>query len=221
MAVTHRPHLDQAPTHPGGRPWRSEREYWGYGVWLFMGAVIAVAELWAVAGSPWWPTLSGTVGHLEQLWTPVKIIVVAMIAAGAGQMLSHPPRQQEFAPPGRRPHWRTNSGRLTRAEGGRTAELGHALWYFPVAVILIAAAAAAAAGLNSSRLVAGYVIYGLIAVAFLIIPNVLAFWFAREVPFPTLFRTLENLDTRWHPAVLIIVAGLSVLAIHLVAYPWP
>jgi hypothetical protein len=41
------------------------------------------------------------------------------------------------------------------------------------------------------------------------------------VPFPTLFRTLADLDEVWHPAVLIIVAGLSVLVVHLVAYPWP
>jgi hypothetical protein len=67
----------------------------------------------------------------------------------------------------------------------------------------------------------GYVLYGLIAVAFLIVPNVLAYGFAKEVPFPTLFRTLADLDRRWHPLVLIIVAGLSVLVVHLVAYPWP
>jgi hypothetical protein len=30
-----------------------------------------------------------------------------------------------------------------------------------------------------------------------------------------------DLDRRWHPLVLIIVAGLSVLVVHLVAYPWP
>jgi hypothetical protein len=28
-------------------------------------------------------------------------------------------------------------------------------------------------------------------------------------------------DGRWHPAVVVILAGLTVLAIHLVAYPWP
>jgi hypothetical protein len=59
------------------------------------------------------------------------------------------------------------------------------------------------------------------AVAFLVVPNVLAFWFAKEVPFPTLFRTLSDLDKRWHSAVMVVVAGLAVLAVHLVAYPWP
>ena len=75
--------------------------------------------------------------------------------------------------------------------------------------------------LGGSRYVVGYAIYGLIAVAFLIVPNVLAYWWAREVPFPTLPRALADLDGRLHSAVMIILAGLAVLAIHLVAYPWP
>jgi hypothetical protein len=214
MAVT----LDR----PEGRLEDSARTWWGYGVWLFVGAVIATSELWAVAGNPWWPTISATTGHLEQLWSPVKIIVVALIAAGATQLVSYPPHRREFGRTGRRaPRWRTASGRLTKAPGGQAEPIRHAELYFPAAVAVIAGAAAAAASLSSNKFVVGYVLYGLIAVAFLVIPNVLAFWFAKDVPFPTLFRTLADLDEVWHPAVLIIVAGLSVLAVHLVAYPWP
>jgi hypothetical protein len=198
------------------------RRWWGYGVWLFVGAVIATSELWAAVGNPWWPTISATVGHLERLWSPVKIIVIALIAAGATQMLAYPPHRGESAPAGggaRR--WRTGTGRLTKVQDGLTEPIEHAAWYFPAAVVVIAGGAAAAAWLSSSKYVMGYVLYGLIAIAFLIIPNVLAYWFAKDVPFPTLFRTLADLDRRWHPLVLIIVAGLSVLVVHLVAYPWP
>lgn len=222
MAVTHGSGLDQALSRPERRRGLSEREWWGYGVWAFVGAVIATSELWAVAGNPWWPTISDTVGHLERLWNPVKIIVVALIAAGAAQLVTYPQHRAEPGlADGRRRPVRTGNGRLTRFGGEPTEQIEHAAWYFPVAVIVIAAATAAAAGLNGSKWVVGYVLYSLIAVAFMIIPNVLAFWFAREVPFPTLLRTLADLDDRWHPAVLVIVAGLSVLAIHLVAYPWP
>lgn len=211
MAVT----LDR----PEGRLEDSTRTWWGYGVWLFVGAVIATSELWAVAGNPWWPTISATTGHLERLWSPVKVIVIALIAAGATQLGSYPAHRREF---GRHPQWwRTASGRLTKAPGGQTDSIRHAELYFPAAVVVIAGSAAVAASLSSSKFVVAYVLYGLIAVAFLIIPNVLAFWFATNVPFPTLFRTLADLDEVWHPAVLIIVAGLSVLAVHLVAYPWP
>ena len=86
---------------------------------------------------------------------------------------------------------------------------------------MVAAAGAITAALGASTFTVGYVIYGLMAVAFLIVPNVLAFWFAKEVPFPTLFKTLSYLDKRWHSAVMVVVAGLAVLAVHLVAYPWP
>jgi hypothetical protein len=41
------------------------------------------------------------------------------------------------------------------------------------------------------------------------------------VPFPTLYRTIANLERRWRPAAMVIVAGLVVLAIHLVVFPWP
>ena len=60
----------------------------------------------------------------------------------------------------------------------------------------------------------GYVIYGLIAVFLVIIPNALAFWLATEVPFPTLY-TVANLERGWRLAAKGIVAGLVVLMFHL------
>jgi hypothetical protein len=63
--------------------------------------------------------------------------------------------------------------------------------------------------------------YGLIAIFLVIIPNALAFWFAKEVPFPTLYRTVADLERRWRPAAMVIVAGLVVLMLHLVFFPWP
>ena len=115
--------------------------------------------------------------------------------------------------------WRTDSGRLTKREGGQEDQLPGL--YFPLAVAVMAAARAVTAALGASKLTVGYVIYCLMAVAFLIVPNVLAFWIAKEVPFPTLFRTLSDLDKRWHSAVMVVAAGLPMLAVHLVAYPWP
>lgn len=218
MAVTE----DSRQSRRGRLSGIGRREWWGYGVWFFVGGVIGVSELWAVAGNPWWPTISATVGHLEGLWSPVKIIVIALIVSGAVQALQYPPNQREFRSlDGRPQRWRTDQGRFTKASGGQTPEVRHSWSYFPLAVILVAASGAATASLTSSNFVVGYVIYGLIAIAFLIIPNALAYWFAKEVPFPTLFRTLQDLDSRWHPAVVIVLAGLTVLAIHLVAYPWP
>lgn len=223
MSVTETPHHIDSLVPPRGLTRFAgigPRERSGYGVWLFVGAVIGVAELWAAAGNPWWLTISATVGHLEQNWSPVRIIVVALIVVGAVQMLRYPPGKDEFPGSPRHPaRWRTDNGRLTKRE--RADEIPHAELYFPVAVVVVAAAGAVTAVLGSSKYLVGYVIYGLIAIALLIIPNAMAFWWAKEVPFPTLYRTLYELDKRSHSAVIVVLAGLVVLAIHLVAYPWP
>jgi len=41
------------------------------------------------------------------------------------------------------------------------------------------------------------------------------------VPFPTLFRTVADLERRWRPVAMIVVAGLVILMLHLVFFPWP
>jgi hypothetical protein len=208
------------PLPPGRLGGMTRNERWGYGVWLFVGAVIGVSEIWAAVGNPRWPTISATVGHLEQLWNPVRIIVIALIVFGAVQVLTYPPRRSQFTPKQRPPRWRTHNGRLTR-KGRPAAEFRHAVLYVPLALIAVVAGSIGAAELSSSKFVLGCVLYGLIAIALLIIPNALAFWAAKEVPFPTLVRTLDDLENRWHLAVMVILAGLVILAVHLVAYPWP
>ena len=55
----------------------------------------------------------------------------------------------------------------------------------------------------------------------MIIPDVLAFWFAKDVPFPALARTVADLERRWRPATMVIVAGLVVLMFHLAFAQWP
>ncbi len=59
----------------------SRAEGWGYVVWSAMGLVVAIPEVWAaVSGSDFiWPTISTTVGHLEDRWPVVALIPVAMI----------------------------------------------------------------------------------------------------------------------------------------------
>ena len=49
----------------------------------------------------------------------------------------------------------------------------------------------------------------------------LAFFFARDMPFPTLFRTIASLDARYPPFAFLPVVGLLILLIHLALYPWP
>ena len=199
----------------------SRTEIWGYVVWGLTGIAIGIPEVWALLGSPRWPTISATVAHLEDLWSPTKAIVVALIAATMIQLLTYPPTRPEYHSAGGRVLRRTVLGRLTTAQTNEPPILESGIWYFPAALVATVVAGILAATLGSDTYVLGYALYGTIAVALLVVPNALAYWWAREVPFPTLFRTLEYLDGRFHPALLIIGSALTVLAIHIVAYPWP
>lgn len=200
------------------------RERWGYGVWLFVGLVFGVPESWAGITNPPWPALSDTVGHLEQLWHPVRVIVVALIVFIVFHAVSYPPGQTgEFpAREGEPKRVRTPCGRVARTGTGTGAASAVPVFvYFPLAVGVVAGGSIIAAIAGSDMFVLGYVIYGLIAIFLVIIPNTLAFWFATEMPFPTLHRTVANLERRWRPAAMVIVAGLVVLTFHLVFFPWP
>ena len=68
----------------------------------------------------------------------------------------------------------------------------------------------------------GQVLYGLIAAFWIVIPSVIALpKRGREAPFATLFRTVRNLEQRFRPAAVLVAAGLAVLVLHLMLYPWP
>jgi hypothetical protein len=198
------------------------RELWGYGVWLFVGLVFGVPESWAGITSPPWPALSDTVGHLEQLWHPVRVIVVALIVFLAFHAVRYPPgRTGESAARHGEPAWARTLSRWFAGSGTSAARAVPVVVYFPLAAGVVAGGSVIAALAGSDTFVLGYVIYGLIAVFLVIIPNALAFWFATQVPFPTLYRAVANLQRRWRPAAMVIVAGLVVLMFHLVFYPWP
>ncbi len=67
----------------------------------------------------------------------------------------------------------------------------------------------------------GYVLYGLIALVWIIVPSGLAFWFAKDVAFPTVFRTIDYLERRLHFVAVLLLVGFVILLIHLALYPWP
>src|SRR5579859_4739363 len=93
----------------------SRLEVWGYAVWGLTAVVVAVPEIWALAGSPRWPTVSATAARLEELWSPTKAIVVALVTAVLVQLITYPPTRSEYRLSGERLRWRTKAGRLTKA----------------------------------------------------------------------------------------------------------
>jgi len=151
----------------------------------------ACPESWAGITSPPWPALSDTIGHLEQLWHPVRVIVVTLIVLAAFRAVTYPPGHtgESAAPTSKPARGRTQCRRCARAGTGAAGAMP-VLVYFPVAVGVVAGGSVLAATAAGGMFVLGYVIYGLIAMFLVLIPNALAFWFAADVPFPTLYRTI-------------------------------
>lgn len=204
----------------------STREKWGYGFWLFLGLVFGVPESWAGLASPPWPALSDTIGHLDEVWPPTAVIVVAAIVFVAYYFVRVPVSQAgtlvfNAGGLGRGAGagvGRTYNGRLSKAPADASAV--PALVYLPLALAAITIGSIIAA-VTSGFWVLGYVIYGLIAVFLVIIPNVLAYWLAREVAWPTLLTTVTDLERRWRPVAVVVLAGLVILMFHLAFFPWP
>jgi len=205
----------------------STTEKWGYGFWLFLGLVFGIPESWAGLANPPFPSLSDTVAHLEELWSPTAVIVVAVIVVVAYYFVRVPVSQTGALAfteggPGRGTGagvGRTSTGRLSKTPADTSPVA--AIIYIPLALAVIALGSIIAAVTSGDYWVLGYVIYGLIAVFLVIIPNVLAYWFARDVPWPTLLATITNLERRWRPAAIVVLAGLVILILHLALPPWP
>jgi hypothetical protein len=217
------------------RPIQTRREGLGYAVWGAALLVFAVPEIWAAAdGHKPWPTLSDTVGTIERHHDWTAILVVALLVFGVMHALrvkfsaqSSPVKPPSAKPavaeyPGRHNAARdllaTEDGRLTRAE-----DLEYMGWwrYFVLAVALVVAGYVVPYSVDrGDKQLIGESLYGSIALALFLIPGWLSYRLGKFVPFPTLFQSFQDIEGRvkWLPVV--IAAGLTVLMIHLVFYPW-
>jgi hypothetical protein len=71
-----------------------------------------------------------------------------------------------------------------------------------------------------TKLEAGYVFWGAFGVAVLV-PELLAVFGKDFTPFPGIARAATNLEARLPWLAMVLLAGLAILAVHLVFYPWP
>jgi hypothetical protein len=215
----------------------SESESAGYVVWLAMGVVVGVPELWAAASGEgfWWPTISSTVGHLEDKWAIVAIVPVAVLAAAALALRRTEPNEV-LLQAGNQALERTAEGRLAKGGTIPAEELPafgldpqamlpeRSRWavipYFAVATVVVIGASLLAAAAENPWLL-GYVMYSTIAVFWILLPNWLAYRRRTDVPFTTLFFTIRCLGRRLRFVALVFAAGLAILLIHLALYPWP
>jgi hypothetical protein len=195
----------------------SDAERRGYWFWLPVVLFVLLIELLGALSAKFkdaipWPTISSTIGHLEKRWDWVAVIVLGLITIVVFHVVAY--REQRRA-----------SGRAYRRVGPSPADKpkGKPLtwynWIFVVAVGGIAILLAVFSGASKYQL--GYVIYGVLALFGIVLPSILAFSANRLVDFPTLFFTIAKLRHRLHIVAVVIVAGLTILAIHLSFYPWP
>ena len=192
----------------------------GYGFWGPVVALVLLIELLAalsksVKNAFPWPTISSTVGELEKRWDWVGVIVVGSIAVALFQAIAYRDQRRE-------------SGRAYR-RAAAVADPADARpsanewsWYNWILVLgLEALAMVLAVIFVDSEFARGCIIYGVLGSLGILLPGVLAFWTNRIVRFPTLFYTVGKLRHRVHLVAVVLVAGLSILAVHLAFYPWP
>jgi hypothetical protein len=178
----------------------------GYLFWGVVVGLILLVEALAAFAHVDWPTISSTVGHLENRWTWIAAVVVGIIGAGAFLALAVPAERK------------TSLG-YTRVWSGDLRDVRFYTAAVPIAATLVALVVARI--FTHDKFVLGYWIYGTLAVTGLVIPSLLVF-LKLQVQFPTLFETVRRIEGKVHYWVATaIAAGLAVLTIHLALYPWP
>ena len=185
----------------------------GYALWGPLAVFIAVPEFLAAlsktlkADIPW-PTISSTTGHLESIQDWVAIVPVALIAIVAYHVATSSGLKAGHALRGGAPP--SDAQELPR--GGLYVA-------FVLAFATVTGFVAAAAGAGKYTL--GYAIYAALAVFAVAVPSALAYWAKKILGAPTLLKTIDYLQKRFHWVATVAIAGLAILLVHLALYPWP
>lgn len=219
----------------------SRREAWGYAIWLSFAAFILVPELLAAFWKDHWPfpTISATVAALEYDRPWIGLVVTGVIVGCAYSSFRFPTTRtgvlrrrawsRELSGETLRgddalPYRTPGGGRLTRSTNPVREISAGAYFFSSIAVILIATGVAIAATGGLDEYYVGRTFWGLSAFLLAVLPSGLAWWSKRwaiDVPFPTMFSTVRSFERRLRPVALLVIAGLVILLLHLVLYPWP
>ena len=213
----------------------SKSEATGYAVWTAMGVVVGVPEIWAaIEGDDfYWPTISTTIGHLQERWPVVALLPVAAIVIGGYSVFRIRTVGDTVLQADEQGLGRTPQGRLVKQEVSREelavggvparADLLHTTTvklYFALATAIVVVGSLVASR-SDNRFLVGYVLYSLIAIFWIVVPNVAAYYFRRDFPYTNLFFTVSALGRRVQFAAGLVAALLVILLLHLAFYPWP
>jgi hypothetical protein len=207
----------------------------GYAVWGAIGLAVGIPEVWShIEGDDfYWPTISATIGHLQERWPVVTLIPVTAIVMSAYSIfrvrgIGDTVVQADLQELGRTPEGRLTKQdvRYPRLKGGGVPATGDersecpVVSYFAFATLAIVGASLIAAA-SDNRYLVGYVLYSLIAIFWIAIPNVAAYYFKMDFPFTNLFFTISFLGRRLQFVAAFVAALLVILLLHLAFYPWP
>jgi hypothetical protein len=170
------------------------------------------------------PTISRTVGHLEYEHSQWELATTFAIVFALYSVLRSPRR--------------TPGGRATVVAVEPRDDLARVFpWATLASALAIGGATAAAYALWPARHLnyrVAYVLYGSIGLLWIVAPSVYSFVAGKDGEFPTLFRTVRNVEAAltgpgagrlrralaWL-APLLLVWGLAFLALHVALYPFP
>jgi hypothetical protein len=198
------------------RQQESVRLIFGYVVWGLTGVAIAVPEIWAAVDSEHvpWPTISGTVGYIEYWHDWVAVIVIGVLVWGAFHAVKYSRPQPEAR--------RTPGGRFTlRTDTSPLPAVGAILYYAFALGAVIAGPLIVVGSRPHDKYLLGEVLYGLIGLLGIVVPGAVALFFGRDIPFATLFKTIQHLEQAVRLLAIVIAAGITILLLHLALYPWP
>ena len=181
-------------------------ELHGYAFWGPVALAIATIEVLG-ATSGWfrnlipWPTISRTVGHIQDVDSRWGLAVVGIIAATSFYAVFY----------------------VSEAPAtGRTRFFSKFGYGWPL-VLAVTAVIAAFVRLvvSDEKIHLGYAIYGSFAVFGIIVPMLLVWRKSDHVVFPNVFYTFKKLRERFRWIAMAVVTLLTILIFHLALYPWP
>jgi hypothetical protein len=225
------------------------RRRWGYVVWSVALGFVFVPEILAAlplteSQLPF-PTISRTMGHLEYVHAEWEILPTALIVLAVYSLWRVPPRARDRE---RGPH-RTPGGRLTfdayaNDPSAYESEILRDVWFAlrALAVALVVTGATLLAyhewpneyvgGHKLPNYRVAYVLYGSIGLFWIALPTLWSIARGRDAEFPTLIRTLMNLEDSiarhgragragaWLLS-FVLLWGMVFLMLHLTLYPFP
>ena len=181
-------------------------ELHGYAFWGPVALAIAAFEVLG-ATSGWfrnlipWPTISRTVGHIQDVDSRWGLVVVGIIAATSFYAIFYV---------GEAPS--TGATRFFSK-----FRYGWPLVYAATAVIFVFVWMF----VSDEKIHLGYAIYGSFAVFGIVVPMLLVWRKSDHVVFPNVFYTFRKLRERFRWIAMAVAMGLTVLIFHLALYPWP